>query len=626
MQQDPSQSQYEELNVESNDAGPERPQKTKQQDIRELWALFSAAKDRDQYCQGWLSLQCTRIPGVDVATLVLISPEGLQPVALWPQGAEASQDLTDLIEEVIREGSGLVHSLPEGRFGAALPVRMDDQMVGVIAARMSVDVANLSVVMEQFQWGSSWVELLLRRLVGKEQAVQQQLQEKAVSYLAAVLCEHRFTAASMALVNELATDLLCDRVSFGLCEGGRVKVVALSHNAQFGQKMNLIRCLAAAMEEAVLQGELIQWPASEEKGKVIREHGILSSNEGGEQILTLPLHSGDDYFGALTLERPANMPFLAHEISQVEAVAALAGEALLDKRRVDRPLLFLVGKSLWQQVERLLGAGYLGRKLFVLVFISIVAFFSVATGTYRVAADSSLQGAVRRVIVAPFDGYIQTAVVRAGDRVSDGQVMSTLDDRDLRLERLGILSERAKFKRQHTEAVAGGDRAESRIILAQLEQNQAQLDLIESKLKRTQLTAPFDGLVVSGDLSQRLGGATQQGELLFEVAPLDLYRVILWVDEHQITDLKVGQLGQLVLNALPNKTFNFTLTRITPVTEARDGGNFFRIESMLQDPQGQLSPGLEGVGKIQVDERKLIWIWTRSLLQWFELKLWSWWP
>ena len=79
-------------------------------------------------------------------------------------------------------------------------------------------------------------------------------------------------------------------------------------------------------------------------------------------------------------------------------------------------------------------------------------------------------------------------------------------------------------------------------------------------------------------------------------------------------------------NAHSNTTFNFTLTRITPVTEARDGGNFFRIESMLQDPQGQLSPGLEGVGKIQVDERKLIWIWTRSLLQWFELKLWSWWP
>ena len=40
----------------------------------------------------------------------------------------------------------------------------------------------------------------------------------------------------------------------------------------------------------------------------------------------------------------------------------------------------------------------------------------------------------------------------------------------------------------------------------------------------------------------------------------------------------------------------------------------------------KLRPGMEGVGKIQVDERKLIWIWTHKLVHWMRMWVWSWWP
>jgi hypothetical protein len=35
---------------------------------------------------------------------------------------------------------------------------------------------------------------------------------------------------------------------------------------------------------------------------------------------------------------------------------------------------------------------------------------------------------------------------------------------------------------------------------------------------------------------------------------------------------------------------------------------------------------MEGVGKIYVEERKLIWIWTHTLIDWMRLWLWSWLP
>ena len=63
-----------------------------------------------------------------------------------------------------------------------------------------------------------------------------------------------------------------------------------------------------------------------------------------------------------------------------------------------------------------------------------------------------------------------------------------------------------------------------------MKQIDAQLELIDAQLARMRLTAPFSGVVVSGDLSQSLGSPVEHGQVLFEVAPLDAYRVILEVE------------------------------------------------------------------------------------------------
>ena len=39
-----------------------------------------------------------------------------------------------------------------------------------------------------------------------------------------------------------------------------------------------------------------------------------------------------------------------------------------------------------------------------------------------------------------------------------------------------------------------------------------------------------------------------------------------------------------------------------------------------------LRPGMDGIGKIAVDRRKLIAIWSRDLIDWLRLKVWRWWP
>ena len=70
---------------------------------------------------------------------------------------------------------------------------------------------------------------------------------------------------------------------------------------------------------------------------------------------------------------------------------------------------------------------------------------------------------------------------------------------------------------------------------------------------RTRLSAPLDGLVVSGDLSQSLGAPLERGDVLFEVGPLDGYRIMLEVDEREVAQVRPGQQGDLALSGLPHR-------------------------------------------------------------------------
>jgi RND family efflux transporter MFP subunit len=249
----------------------------------------------------------------------------------------------------------------------------------------------------------------------------------------------------------------------------------------------------------------------------------------------------------------------------------------------------------------------------------------VAAKEYRVAADAVLEGGVQRAISVPVDGYVLSAAVRAGDLIAAGQEMARLDDRELLLERQRWAAELSQRALEYDQAQARGQRAEAQIVRAQMAQAEAQTQLLDEQLARMTLLAPFDGIVISGDLSQSIGKAVRRGEPLFELAPLDSYRVVLKVDETDIDELAVGQSGHLVIASMPDRRFALVVDNVTPVSVSEEGRNYFRVEASLTEPTERLRPGMSGVGKVEVGERKLIWIWTHGLIDWARLKLWAWW-
>jgi multidrug resistance efflux pump len=278
------------------------------------------------------------------------------------------------------------------------------------------------------------------------------------------------------------------------------------------------------------------------------------------------------------------------------------------------------------QLTHLIGPRHIALKLASVALVAVITFFAAAQADYRVVAITLIEAQTQRVAVAPFDGYIAGARVRAGDLIQAGDVLCTLDDRDIKLEQLKWHSQKEQYVKQYHLALAQGNAAQVKISMAQMAQAEAELALVQDQLLRTQVRAPFDGVVVSGDLSQSIGAPVERGQVLFKVAPLDTYRVILQVDERDTAEIVVGQRGHLVLSALPTAPLLFTVDKITPVSVAREGRNYFRVEAWLDRTPPHLRPGLEGVGKITIGRRLLLWNWTQRGMNWLRLFAWSWWP
>jgi len=601
-----------------------------------VWRQFAEASTPEEFYRSWLGVVARLVGEVRGGVVVLGPPETgpYTPAAFWPGGQGVSQFLARVTERALAERRGLVVPAEAGgtgeapRIGVAYPVQVDGRLHGVVALEIrSRSERELQAVLRQLQWGTAWIELLWRREEGGRHGGAVERLQTVLDLAATALSQERFHGASTAFVTAVATRLQCDRVSLGFLRAGRIRVRSMSHSAQVGAVTNLIRSIAAAMEEAIDQQATIVYPGPPDgRPQVFHAHAELARLHGSGAICTVPLGAGERIVGALTLERSADQPFESAGVELCEALAAVVGPILELQRRDDRWIITKIGLWARELAGRIVGPKHLGLKASLVAAGALALFLAIATGEYRISANAALEPVVRRAVAAPFAGYIGEASVRAGDLVKRGGLLAALDDQDLRLQRSKWASQLEQLAKQHQQALATRKAAQIVILAAQMDQARAELQLLDDQLGRSRLRSPIDGIVVAGDLSQSLRAPVERGQVLFEVAPLDAFRLVLQVDERNIGEVKTGQAGTLVLAGAPQEPLPFRVAKITPVSTPREGRNYFRVEGGLNEVSERLRPGMEGVGKISVDRRKLVWIWTHEVVDWVRLVAWNWLP
>jgi len=580
--------------------------------------------------QSWLTLQCRGVAGAEAA-LAVVGESARAPrarVAHWPSPETVTPRLSALVEAARQRGRVVVQE-PGAAAGpsnatthVALPITLEGRVAGAVGMSLrGLPHAESKAVAERLAEGVHALELLLDAQGERDRLAA------LLSLATELLAREELPQAAHALAAELARDLGCERVTVGLLRRGRPRVVALSTSARVDERRDAVRDVSAAMEEALDQDARLEHPLpAGAPPHGTRAHEQLACSSGAALVCTLPLAAGGRPVGALTCEwSEADAP-PADWRERLAAAATLTGLVL--------DLLDRAAASPWARAraqaarlaERHLGPDHALARWTGAAAAVLLLLLALAPADYRVSAPARLEGSVQRALVAAVPGYVAEANARAGDVVEAGDVLARLDDRDLRLEQRRLQSESVRLEKDCREALATERRTEASIAAARLAQAAARLELVGEQLARTSVVAPFDGIVLEGDLDRSLGSPVEPGDVLFELAPLDGYRIIVEVDERDIADVEVGQRGRLALSALPGRKLPLVVERITPISTAEEGRNYFRVEAALEEPGDSLRPGMEGIAKIEAGERRLLWIWTHGLFDWLRLQAWPWLP
>ena len=577
----------------------------------------------------WLEWLCSQLPEARLALVVADEAHNGQfhSVAVWPEEGVQDKLLLDATEETLKKKQPLIMPLNDGKHHiGSYPVFVDGTLRAVVTLMISAaDETELHKSLAVIEYCAGWLELRLSRNLLSRVASDNQRQHIVIDSIAHVLGERDFEHAALRFVNLMGKYLDAERVVLGFVKNAELVVHSESDSSGHSKKHELVKLTTQAMQEATDQQESILWPALDDQNRVTHAHSILASEKGQRALMTIPLVDKESCYGAVLFDRPADQPFTREEQLTAEALTNFVGVVLEEKRQSCLPLYAYCLRSCKNQLSRLLGPGYLGRKitLFCLIFLSL--FFCLMPGSYNISADAVIEGAELRSIVVPYDGYLQRATHRAGDTLKEGELLAELDTRELRLQLMSWVNQEATSQRKYEEALARSERTQVQINNAQGQRARAEIELLEYQISQAAMKAPFDALVVSGDLSQRIGTLVRQGDVLFELSPRSDFRLAMYVDEYRINDISQGQTGQLVLAALPDEKFSFTVTRVNPMAEIMDGATVYRVEASFNNRDDMLRVGLEGVAQIYVDERLLISIWTRSMVDWMKLQLWRFW-
>jgi Barrel-sandwich domain of CusB or HlyD membrane-fusion/GAF domain len=448
-------------------------------------------------------------------------------------------------------------------------------------------------------------------------------------------------AGSAEVVADMAHRLGCLRVSLGWVVAGQLRMIALSDGVVL-EEGAAIPELQQAMLECLHQQSTLVWPPqSRHAMQITLAHQSLFKAQGLAGVASVPIAHRGRAVGVLTCERSvvsdplrpnpnrrvAREAFTAEELRWVEQLTEGLAPLMVLRQRLDRSLAERMRSTLLVFFLRLRDPQE--RRLRWSMALAVVTLLVglLWPVPYHVSATARLEGAVQRVMSAGQDGFLREVHVRPGDVVKAGQLLAELSDDDLQNARRARQAEVTQQENTFAEAFARGDRSQAAVAQTKVAEARAQLALVEQQLQRLRMVAPFDGVVIQGDLHQQLGAPVKRGEALLTLAPGLDWRVVLEVDESDVGELQAGQAAGLRLAAIPGQVISLVLDRVTPVAKSTADGVRYEVEAT---PTGAgaglagLRPGLQGVAQVQLPSRPLLLRWLDRAWRWVRLTTWTW--
>ena len=122
---------------------------------------------------------------------------------------------------------------------------------------------------------------------------------------------------------------------------------------------------------------------------------------------------------------------------------------------------------------------------------------------------------------------------------------------------------------------------------------------LQDAMNNYTITAPISGTIIEKDA--KVGDAVKAGDTLCIVYDLSYLEMSINVDELQISSISVGQKVQITADAVPDKTYVGTVTRVSMKGTSNGGTTTYPVTIRIDDTDG-LRPGMNANAEIVVAE------------------------
>ena len=120
---------------------------------------------------------------------------------------------------------------------------------------------------------------------------------------------------------------------------------------------------------------------------------------------------------------------------------------------------------------------------------------------------------------------------------------------------------------------------------------------LQDAMNNYTVTAPISGTIIEKDA--KVGDAVKAGDTLCIVYDLSYLEMNINVDELQISSISVGQKVQITADAVPDKTYVGTVTRVSMKGASNGGTTTYPVSIRIDDTDG-LRPGMNANAEIVV--------------------------
>ena len=196
---------------------------------------------------------------------------------------------------------------------------------------------------------------------------------------------------------------------------------------------------------------------------------------------------------------------------------------------------------------------------------SINGVSSIGSATFAYQAE--------RTLTAQASGTVTSINVQEGSEVAKDDIILGLSGDDL------------------TESIQSASES--------LRSAEISMQNLQDAMNNYTITAPISGTIIEKDA--KVGDAVKAGDTLCIVYDLSYLEMSINVDELQISSITVGQKVQISADAVPDKTYVGTVTRVSMKGTSNSGTTTYPVTIRIDDTDG-LRPGMNANAEIVVAE------------------------